>query len=371
MSEPRVLINALTVIDGGGRSYILNLLRELGADSRGFHFTVLMVVEQLSEQELAGLEHKAVRLTGGSSLARLAQRLLYEQAVLPLVSSRFDLLYCLADMVPVAVRVPTVVALRNLNVYDRRFYNTARLRILRVVIPVGLRRARRIVFPTRASADLICPRLGIREQRVAVVHHGISGEAFEGGARAPAGVPYLFLPAALERHKNIGLLIESMRHVSDPDLELWIAGQSITDPQCAAELRALVDRLGLAAKVRFLGSVPYREIMGYYRGARALVFPSVIETFGHPLLEAMLAGTPILASDIPAFREIGGEAAVYFPLGDPRALARCIDSALSDEQGSRRRVALGRERAARFSWKSSADALCRVFAEVLSTPPAG
>ena len=73
--------------------------------------------------------------------------------------------------------------------------------------------------------------------------------------------------------------------------------------------------------MRFLGRVPYEEILGYYRGALALVFPSLIETFGHPLLEAMLAGTPILAADIASFREVAGDAALYFPPQDPVQLA--------------------------------------------------
>jgi glycosyltransferase involved in cell wall biosynthesis len=61
-----------------------------------------------------------------------------------------------------------------------------------------------------------------------------------------------------------------------------------------------------------------------------LVFPSLLETFGHPLLEAMVARTPIVVSDIPAFRDVAGDTAVYFDPRDPKALARAVDSLLSD-----------------------------------------
>ncbi len=362
----RVLINALTVIDGGGRSYIVNLLRELNADSRGFRFTVLAASGRVSADDAGDVELRTIPLPSRSEWARLTPRLLYEQAVLPLTCRGFDLLYCVADMVPLAASVPTVVALRNLNIYDDRFYQTVRLRLLRRVVPAGLRRARRLVFPSRAAADLIQPRVRIAPERVAVVHHGIAPEAFDAGPPIESETPYLFLPAALERHKNMGVLIESLRYVRDGRLELWIAGQAETDPAYAAELRAGVERLGLRPRVRFLDPVPYREILRYHRGASAMVFPSLIETFGHPLLEAMLAETPIVAADIPAFREVAGEAALYFPPEDPRALAAAIDALSSDEGATRRRISAGRERAAFFSWRRSADALCEVFREALA-----
>ena len=70
----------------------------------------------------------------------------------------------------------------------------------------------------------------------------------------------------------------------------------------------MVRELGLEDRVKFVGNVPYREVLGYYRDAVALIFPTWRETFGHPLLEAMLAGTPIIASDIPTCREVAGDA---------------------------------------------------------------
>ena len=118
--------------------------------------------------------------------------------------------------------------------------------------------------------------------------------------------------------------------------------------------------------MRFLGAVPYEQILGYYRGAVAMVFPSLLETFGIPLLEAMLAGAPIVASDIPTFREIAGDAALYFPAGDPTALARAVARVGDDPEATRKRALAGSALAPEFSWKNSVDALCRVFESVLS-----
>jgi glycosyltransferase involved in cell wall biosynthesis len=231
----------------------------------------------------------------------------------------------------------------------------------------GLPGTRRVLFPTRAAADLISERIPVPADRVRVVHYGISVEAFaleHDGIRAE--VPYLFLPAAVERHKNIEVIIDALAHVSEAKLELWVAGHSLLDPGHRAVLERRAAVAGVAPRVRFLGPVPYRDVLRYYRGAAAFVFPSFIETFGHPLLEAMVVGTPAVVSDIPAFREIAGDAALYFAPDDPRALARAIDALRADPEATRQRVDRGRERAAQFSWKASVDSLCRVFAEVLA-----
>jgi glycosyltransferase involved in cell wall biosynthesis len=365
----RVLVNTLSLTHGGGRSYVVNLLRELDRDPRGFEFSVLTASGQLSAAETGGLDVTNVRLPSPRAAARVVFRVLYEETLLPLRAARFDLLYCLADLAPAVRLVPTVVALRNLNIYDRRFYDTARLRILERMVRLGLRRADRVVFPSRAAAELITKRIPLAPERIVVIPHGISAEAFRDDTAPPAAdvPPYLFLPASLERHKNIPVLLECLAHVEDRRLQVWIAGGSETDRACEAELHRIVESLRLETRVRFLGRVPYSEILHYYRGAVALVFPSLIETFGHPLLEAMLAGTPILAADIPAFREIADDAALYFPPRDPVRLARLVDEMRREPGRTRARVERGRLRAREFSWSRSIDRLCAVFEETLGS----
>jgi glycosyltransferase involved in cell wall biosynthesis len=365
MAKARILINALSWSLGGGQTYALNLMRELTRDSRGFDFTVLAAGSRGVAEAGDGLEVVRARLPTGLPGAAFL-RVAYEEAMLPLRARCFDLLYCVADLAPRFGRTPTVVALRNLNIYDRTYYDNPRLRLLERLVRLGLPRARRILFPSRAAAELIARRIPIPADKVAIVPHGVSLDLLAtGGGPVAAGVPYLFLPAPLERHKNLGVLIRSLCQVSDPDLELWIAGHDTTDPSHAAELRGLVAELGLGERVRFLGSVPYREILPYYRGAVALVFPSRLETFGQPLLEAMVAETPIVASDIPAFREIAADVALYFDPRDPAALAKAVDRVRSQPGETRARVHRGRERARDFSWKRSVDALCGVFQDVL------
>jgi glycosyltransferase involved in cell wall biosynthesis len=100
------------------------------------------------------------------------------------------------------------------------------------------------------------------------------------------------------------------------------------------------------------------------------VFPSFLESFGHPLLEAMLAGTPIVAADIASFREVAGDAALYFPPDDAAALARAVERLRAEPEATRARVERGRALAQGYSWQRSVDRLCEVFHEVLRGPGA-
>ena len=365
MANARILVNALSVSQGGGRSYVVNLLRELRRDDRGFRFTLLATPEQLAGLDATGVAVETVRLPRGPRALRLPARVLYEEVGLPVRARRFDLLYCLADICPPFAPAPVVVLMRNLNIYDRRFYDDARTRMLFRLARVGAPRARFAVFPSRAAADAIRAKIPIREERVAVVPYGVSEAAFAAAEPFRSEVPYLFLPAAPERHKNIETLIESLRHVSDPALEVWIAGDSLLDPAHTRALEALAQRLGLRERVKFLGPVPYAELLAYYRGATAFVFPSHIETFGHPLLEAMLAGTPVVASDIATFREIAGDSALYFPPRDAKALASQVDAVRADLAATTDRTLRARRRADGFSWQRSIDGLCGVFERAL------
>ncbi len=365
MPGPRILVNALSMSQGGGRSYVVNLLRELRRDDRGFRFTLLATRDQVEDLDTSGVAFEPVALPAQPRALRLPLRVLYELAGLPVRARRFELLYCVADLCPPVAPVPVVVLMRNLNIYDRRFYDDARTRTLFRLARLGAPRARFALFPSRAAADAIRATIPLRDERVEVVPYGVSPAAFEAVEPVASDAPYLFLPASPERHKNIETLIESLAFVGDPRLELWIAGNSLLDPAHTRALEELAARRGLRERVRFLGPVPYARLLGYYRGAAAFVFPSLLETFGHPLLEAMLAGAPVVASDIPTFREIAGDAALYFPPLDPRALAAQVDAVRSDAAARAARIERGRARAAGYSWERSVDGLCAVFERAL------
>ena len=355
----RIAIDALSARGGGGWTYLVNLVRELERDTRGFRFTLLVHTDQL--ERLGATRHvEVVPLRLPSVIARVA----YEELLLPVWVRGFELLYAPADISPLFATVPTVVAMRNLNIYDRRYYDTARLRWLERLAKLGARRVAKVVFPSRAAADWISSHLGIPPDRVEVVYHGVSRELFDEARDEPEPGRYAFLPAAIERHKCILTAVRSIRSWLDPELELWIAGGT-TDPAYRELVAREIESSGLEHRIRLLGPVDYRRMPGLYRQAQAMILCSELETFGHPVLEAMLTGCPPVVSDLPVFREIAGDSGWYFCPGEPEALAGALNQLIERPDERARRVAVGRERVEHFTWKRSVDDLCSVFDRVL------
>ena len=363
----RVLIDATSLWDGGSnRNYHRNLLHELDRDPRGFSFTVLAPKGELSTEEVGSHELIEVSFPRRS---RALFRVLWQQARLPAWASGYDLVFCTTDLSPAWGSTPTVVLLGNLNIYDRRFYDTPRTRLLFQLARRGARNANAVVTPSAVASEAVQHALSIPAEKVHVVPHGITQEAFSVGSyRSESGAPYVFLPSNLERHKNIRVMIECLAYLEEPRVEIIVAGGRGLDEAHARELEDFAVSRGVADRVHFIGAVAYEDVLSYYRGATALVFSSLLESFGFPMLEAMLAEAPIIASDLPIFHEIAGDSAQYFSPQDPRALAEAILSVIDRPEEAARRVALGKERVKQFSWSHSVDCLCEVFERVLGAP---
>ncbi len=111
-----------------------------------------------------------------------------------------------------------------------------------------------------------------------------------------------------------------------------------------------VSALGLERQVRFLGYCPADDLPGLYEGAAAMLFPSLFEGFGIPVLEAMWCSCPVVCSDTSSLPEVAGDAALTADPRSPQALAAALARALTDRDLRRRLAARGLERAAAFSW---------------------
>jgi glycosyltransferase involved in cell wall biosynthesis len=193
----------------------------------------------------------------------------------------------------------------------------------------------------------IVERLGIPAERVHAIHLGVDHELFKPDGPKRGGLPerYVVYPANMWPHKNHDGLLRAWERVSDPDLHLVLSGQTYGRP------------VPSAPRVHHLGHIPLEEMPGLLRGAQALVFPSLFEGFGLPLLEAMACGTPVAASNRGAIAEVAGSAAILFDPEDPDAMAAAIEAAVADDGLG----AAGIGHAASFTWSATADAHLRVY----------
>jgi glycosyltransferase involved in cell wall biosynthesis len=175
---------------------------------------------------------------------------------------------------------------------------------------------------------------------------------------------YLLYPANFWPHKNHARLLEALAMLPDSRLQLVCPGE----PDERLEgLCALASRLGVADRVRFPGYLPAAQLASLFQACRALIFPSLFEGFGLPVLEAMAFDKPVLCSNVTSLPEVVGEAAVLFDPTDPSAIGSAICRLESDPSLSPRLVELGRERLRVFgSPRRMAKQYLTIFRSVVS-----
>jgi glycosyltransferase involved in cell wall biosynthesis len=177
--------------------------------------------------------------------------------------------------------------------------------------------------------------------------------------------PFIYYPANGWRHKNHETLVRAFKIIREKrrDLRLVLTGCEF---DVMDRLRPIFESLDEAHAVRHLGYVERRDTIGLYAAASVMVFPSLFEGFGLPLLEAMHFGTPVVCSAVASIPEIAGDAAIYVEPGDPAALGEAVLRLLEDEMLRERLVEAGRERVRQFSFTETARRTLDVFEQVLA-----
>ncbi|MBX9634172.1 MAG: glycosyltransferase [Magnetospirillum sp.] len=228
-----------------------------------------------------------------------------------------------------------------------------------------------IITPTHAMRDMLLGWAPDLAERCSVNSYGTLVEKFQpGGRRAwrADGMLRTLYVSVYYPHKNpsdqvlacemlnAAGLSTTMRLTMDRDHMASIRGS-------ARDLYH-VDR-GVAAGMVTLGKVPYDELPGMYAEHDVFVFPSVSETFGHPMIEALASGIPVIAADVPVNREVLGDAALYFTPFRPSELAQCLRR-LDEDPGLRDRlVEAGRQRAtASFNWNDHVERLLNLLEQL-------
>ena len=212
-----------------------------------------------------------------------------------------------------------------------------------------LQRATHLTAISHATAAALTADLQIPPERITVTPLAIPA------LPPPAGVtpdgPFVLYTGSIEPHKNPRLAIDAIARTSAGIRLVMTGGWSVRRLQRLREHAAAV---GAADRIDWLGHVPAARLGALRRDALACLVPSRMEGFGLPLLEALAAGTPALAADIPALRETGGDAARYLHPDDPDGWARAIEHLVNHPEERGGIADRGRARAATFTWERTA-----------------
>ncbi len=240
-----------------------------------------------------------------------------------------------------------------------------------VVLRRVVARAARIVCVSHATADDVADEFPGTRSRLRVVHNGVTAR-FAGHAGAPPlDGPYLLAVGNQKPHKNLAAavgVLARLRAGGASDMRLLVAGREFAAQDA---VQTIARAAGVGDAVVALGEVNDDALHAAYAGCSAFLFPSRHEGFGLPLLEAMLAGAPVVASSAPAVAEVVGDAAPTFAPDDVEGMSAAVRALLADPALRAGAVARGRARARAFTWERAARETGRVLHEaagVLSAP---
>jgi glycosyltransferase involved in cell wall biosynthesis len=351
---------------GVGR-YTFSLIRELAAIDGENEYVVFLNRERFAAHEAPGLNFRAVE-------AAIPWFTVREQLGLPrlVARERLDLVHYPNVTVPLLSATPFVVTVHDLNYLDKRAISGASgdSRLKRAGYRVELakaRRARRLIAVSKHTRDRLVHELRVDPARVAVTHEAADPA---GAIERDRGVlerhgldaPFFLNVGAAYPYKNLGRLIDAFARLGG-ESRLVLAGDHEEFGTALAERAATA---GVADRIVFPGRVSEAELAALYDAALAYALVSYAEGFGLPGLEAMTAGVPVIAADAGSLPEIYGEAARYCDPVDVKSIAAALAEVASDEQLRARLVARGRERAAEFSWRRTAEQTLAVYREALS-----
>ncbi len=201
----------------------------------------------------------------------------------------------------------------------------------------------------------------VRPERITTVYPGVPpvGVVQNSSVVQPLRLPqrYILALGAHDPRKNLGILLQALVHL--PGLALVVAG-----PPGNGDLVRLARRLGLGERVRWLGYVTADERLSLYQGADVVAYPSVYEGFGLPVLQAMEAGTPVVASSASSVPEVAADAALTADPYDVSAWVGALRAATDDAAVRTRLIERGRKRAAQFTWQRTARRTLEILQQV-------
>jgi glycosyltransferase involved in cell wall biosynthesis len=308
------------------------------------------------------------------------QWVLGEQALLPRLAARegVTLLHSLGSTAPGWGNFRRVLTVHDL-IYAR-FPDAHRgLRSLgmRLLVPLGVRRADRVIADSQSTRDDLVELLGTPAERIDVAPLGVQlprrsarVPERELRARLDLGERRVVLSLSAKRpHKNLAALIGAMAGIPAERRPLLVLPGYPTWHE--PELRARAHDLGVAQDVRLPGWLAEDEIEGLWSIAEAFAYPSLYEGFGLPVLEAMARGVPVACSNASSLPEVAGDAALLFDPHDESAISAAVERLLSAGPEVERLRAAGRARAEQFTWQRTARLTFESYARALGleAPP--
>ena len=343
--------------------YTRRLIESLAAIHTPHHFTLCYRLSRWRQRR----QFLCPSVPGGSSMSVS----LYQKPLTFWLPWRIQLFHSLAQRPPAFSFQREVVTIHDVFPITGPDYSTPEFqRKFSLLLRQAIDRADRLLVLSEYTASQLVRHCKVERQRIRVVPGGVDLPAEtlppevrrqERARLTGAGCEMLLTIGVLDNRKNLITALRTLQLLPE-NYKLVLAGG---DGFGAAAVHEFIAREKLASRVVCLGYVPAAQVPVLYQSASVLLFPSLEEGFGFPLLEAMAHGLPVVASNSSALPEVGGDAALYASPQDPAAMACQIRTAVEDAATRAALIQRGRQRALRFSWRNTAEETLRVYQELV------
>ncbi|HWZ34045.1 MAG TPA: glycosyltransferase family 1 protein [Bryobacteraceae bacterium] len=368
-----IVIDVRHLQDFGIGTYIRNLVRALAGRDQQNRYTLVARPQDVAD--LAGIGPNFSVASYARPETELAHNFTF-----PRFLKTFDahLFHIPLNLVAWWMPKPYVVTIHDMSSLlfpaRRDFRNTLRQENYRR----GASRATRVITVSHSTRRDLENVLHIPTERIRTIYSAPDpafGEAPDASIeshileRYSIHYPFILYAGTIRPQKNIARLIEAFavvrvdleNHPEYRNLHLVIIGDELSKNP---SVRRAVAQARMESVVRFLGFVPLETLRVFYRAASLFAFPSLYEGFGLAPLEAMVCGTPVVASDIPALVEAVGDAAELVSPDNVFDIARGLREVLLDDNKRRGLSAAGREQARRFHWDHTARDVLQIYQEM-------
>jgi glycosyltransferase involved in cell wall biosynthesis len=339
---------------GVGR-HLAGLLRAWSKDKTAARHSFVLYAHEAVETPLSTAKLRVVPGPPGTS---------WEQISLPAATKRdhLDIFFAPGYTAPIFLRTPTVLLVHDVSfVAHPEWFRWKEGLRRRTMTRWSCRHARLVLTVSDAARREIISHFGLEPGRVRCIYPGVMTLA---RAAAEARDPLVLFVGSVFNRRHLPDLIRAFKPIATRHAaaRLEIVGDNRTHPH--EDLKAIAMAEGLASQVSIRSYVTDAELADLYCRARAFAFLSEYEGFGHPPLEALGAGVPSVLADTDVAREVCGDAAIYVPNGDTRAITSALHDLLFDGDVRRRVLSAAPAVLERYSWARAAAATLAALEQV-------
>ncbi len=357
-------------------------------NKHGMDFVVLETIRELQQLDhvneyyilVAPGKDRCLKETANFHIIEIAcpTYILWEQIALPLALCviKPDMLHCTSNTAPLFCPVPLLLTLHDIIFLEKRAHaNTSMYQNLgwyyrRFTVPMILKKCKKIITVSRFECNRIQKTLHLSKKQIIFIHNGFSkyfrplDSVYETTKKYISSQDYLFFLGNTDPKKNTRCTLKAYG--------LYVQQSENPLPLLLADLKEETIKQLLKEehleKIKHMiftpGYIPHADLPAIYNGARTFLYPSLRESFGIPLLEAMACGTPVITSNTSAIPEVAGKGAILVDPTNAQAIADQLLKLEKEPFYREKQIAYGIERCKRFSWQRTAEELLNVYKSI-------